>query len=207
MTLDDFYQLVLHEAPGCPEPLLDQSIRLAARQFLSATLSWRQVLAAVPLVDGLSEYAMTPPAGAEVVSALTVWCGTRRLDPATPDDIARFISGAETSVEPSFFNLEAAYGNLKVYPTPALPTTSLVVEVALTVPRDATTLPDILGGDPFEGVAAGAAARLLGMPEWVNPLRAAELRGLFNGAVDDELDRQLRGGVRASLAIVPRAFG
>ena len=51
MKWSDFGPYVLPHVIGCPDPTMEQHVRLAAIEFFRRTLSWREVLDAV-LTDG-----------------------------------------------------------------------------------------------------------------------------------------------------------
>ena len=76
MKWSDFSPYVLPHVIGCPDPTMEQHVRLAAIEFFRRTLSWREVLDSV-LTDGTERVELEAPTGAQVKDQVGRSCRAR----------------------------------------------------------------------------------------------------------------------------------
>jgi len=179
-------------APTAPVPLLERSVREAARAFCQRTYVWQAWLAPMPVSAAPSTYHFALPRQAELLRVQRATLDDQPLAVVRTLDLARDPiqashagSAALVALENSTFTLRAPRAG------------ALQVQVALAPARTAQSLPDVLAGQWFEAIADGAKARLLTMPgvDWVNPEQAAYAQAQFDGAVAAAISTVWRSGV------------
>jgi len=200
MKLEEFYRHILPEVLGCPDPTLNAKIIAAAAEFCRETLVWNEVQDPFALEDGVYDYDLDVPAGAFIVTVMDVWSNDRLLSPTS----TKIPFGQ--SAEPSQFRV-SEFNTLRVFPTPASPTSSLMVHAAYAPLSTATSLPDSLVRF-MDGIAAGAKADLMLMPavSWSNQELATYYRQKFTTAIADCRIAEMHSRVNSSLTVAPRMF-
>lgn len=209
-TLDDFYQYVLPEVPGCPEITADVAIRSALIEFCEKSHVIQRNHDPVTILAGITDYELEPPTGQLVVKVMRAWYRTLELDPAAPDSVPKaevyntLFTGADKSrADPRVF-LQKDERSISVFPIPKeTVSNSLTMRVALKPTRVAATFEDVLFEDYAEVIASGAKYRLLSMANkpWTNgPASAANLT-VFMSGVNAARSRAIRGNSRAEVKI------
>jgi len=202
MNLDAFHSLVMPEVIGCPAPVLNTRLLVVAAEFCRETQSWFGSHT-IPLIDGVSDYALTTPTDSRIETVISVSVNGWLLTP-TADDISHL---AAISSEPGYYNALSVYGQISVYPTPINPTSSLLVKAAYAPTGTATTLPDYL--ERFADViASGVKGNLMTMPntDWSNPQLGAFYLQKFSEGIANCRISDAHGRVRGSLRVAPRPF-
>ena len=212
MKLDDFFPYILPEVLGCPDPVLRNALRLTAFDFCNRTHSWTEISDPLPLIDGVKDYDLDVPFGAYAQTVRDVWLGSRRLEPATMAQLQAVLPNWPTaeSSEPTYYNLSAERGVLRVYPTPVnVGTQALVCRTVFVPTSAATVLPDFLGQDQLEVIAAGTKYRLMLMPgvTWSNPELGAFYKTQFDAGVTDSQAEEAHDRVPGSMTVPARSFG
>lgn len=212
MTLDNFLPHVLVELPGCSDPLVKQTLLSCAIEFCQMSLCWDEVQDPVALVDNTRDYDLEAPSGAVPYLVKSVWVGARQLTPVTLRNLQSVLPGWRdaTGSEPMYYNAAIDRSQLSVYPLPLNTNgATLVVRVALAPRRNASVLPDFLGDQYLDAIAAGVKSRLMAMPgqAWSNlPLvpfyRQTFLDGIFTAKAE-----MLHERVVGTVTVAPRAFG
>ena len=67
-----FYPFIEHLVPGCPLPLIDQSLRRAAIDFCERSNVWQETLPPLAVTANVSTYVLDTPVNAEVVRVMKV---------------------------------------------------------------------------------------------------------------------------------------
>jgi len=212
MKPEDFFPFVLIEVIGCLDPLLRSAIVLMAVDFCARSHAWVEFSDPIALMDRVKDYDLDAPTGAYAQTVRDVWIGSRRMRPITMSELQGVMPDWPTaqSNEPIFYNLAAQRGVLSVYPTPInLTGQTLLCRTVFVPTMTATTLPDFLGQDQLEVIAAGAKARLMAIPNvaWSNQLQAALNKTLFENGVIDARIEEAHDRVPGSITVAPRAFG
>lgn len=213
MKLDDFYPLILVDVLGCPAPLLDQALVLAAQEFCRETFAWTEAQDPVQLVDGINDYELDVPAQATALAVRDVWFNGRRLHPATLGDLQRAMPNWATTQgnEPAYYNAATERGSIRVFPMPAgVVGQSLTIRTAFSPTLTATTLPDFLGSYHAEILASGAKARLMmmaGDKPWANAQLGLYHRKLFDDGIANAKIAEIHDRVPGPLYVAPRRFG
>ena len=213
MRIDDFHPLVLVDVLGCPAPLIDQALVLAAQEFCRNSLAWTESQDPVVLVDGVQDYELDTPAQSFALAVRDVWMAGRRLRPVTMAELQLSMPGwaAGTSSAPTCYNASVERGSIRVFPIPAAANSqTMVIRTAFAPALTATTLPDFLGTHHAEVLASGAKARLMMMPPdkpWSNPQLGMYHRQLFDNGIVDAKISELHDRVPGPLTVAPRRFG
>lgn len=211
MKLDDFYPFIMPEVLGCPDPTVRNAILLAAIELTRESLSWTEIQDPIKLIDGEPDYDIDVPQGAYLVTVRDVWVGSRRLKPQTVASISMAMPDWQTtkSNEPVYYNQAVDRGALRVYPTPYNPTASMVVRAAYAPLPTATSLPNFLGQQQMEVMAAGAKSRLMLMPgqPWSNQALGLFYKTLFDDGVIKAKVDEAHDRVAGTVRVEPRSFG
>jgi len=180
MTLwQSWYPLVLGHVPGCPDPVLDQALRLAAQEFCRRTRCWLVWLDPVTTLETNVEYDLDLPTNSTVVrveratlAGAPIEIRSFRALEANPDT-ATDGDGGLISADRATFRLGTLVSAGQ----------ALAVQVALMPSDRATGTEDGIFRQYAEQISFGAKARLMEIPgqTWSN----AALSG-FNAAKFDE---------------------
>jgi hypothetical protein len=145
MKLADFYPYVVPHVPDLPTPTIDLHVRMAAHEFFRRTHAWQVESDPEVIADGVRDYDLSVPAGAQIVKVLRVVADDRDYAKAV-----RLIDGA-----------------ILRFSADCLPNTgsSMVVTFAVTprvgdIGKTWATFPDHLD-DHIQDIALGAIATLL----------------------------------------------
>lgn len=211
MLLANFYPFVATEVIGCPNPVIDQALRLTAIEYCRETKCWAEFQDPITLFDGAREYDMDVPTGAYVQTVRDVLIGSRRLQPVTMLGLQEVMPDwpTATASEPSYYNLAGELPRLRVYPTPASPTQAMLVRAVYVPTLSATTLPDFLAQRHLEAISSGTKGRLLAMPgvPWSNPELGMYHRANFDKAILNTRIEEAHDRVPGTIRVQPRSFG
>ena len=161
MKWSDFGPYVLPHVFGCPDPTMEQHVRLAAIEFFRRTLSWREVLESV-LTDGTALVEVEAPSQAQIIKIKSVNVGGHEfplVETSHGIELASSSPGSE-------FAFTHDGRTLSVYPVQS-PGVMVSADAALAPSITSTTLPDALAYQHMHDIANGAIAslkRLHGVP-------------------------------------------
>lgn len=181
MRWSEFYSLILPLVPGAPEPLVDEHLREAAREFCSKTCCWQVTLDAVTTSGADLPVVLPLEEGMELVKLLVVRVG----------DLGYTIGGRRQGL--SYKRRGSAYSRfawtdnrqeLSLWPVPDAGLV-LTVDCAVKPSEDSDDFDDDLALHHRRDIAAGALAELLDLPQtaWANPAKAATERQKFLSAI------------------------
>jgi hypothetical protein len=211
MKLDDFFEYVLPEVIGCPDPTLRSAVRMAAIDFCRETLAWTEIQDPTPLVDETSDYDIDTPQGAFAYTVRDVWMNNRRLEPKTMAALAEGLPNwlSAHSNEPVFYNAAAERGTIRIFPIPSNSSGSLVIRAAYVPTLTCTTLPDFLGQRHADVIASGAKSRAMLIPGqvWSNPQLGAYYQTKFDDGITKARIEEAHDRVPGTITVRPRAFG
>lgn len=174
---------VAEHATAVPIFVAEDHLRDVAREFFRLTRVWRSPESTLlTTVASQVPYAYTPPSNAELSSVHSAWAGSTKLEVIEP--------GEEVETEPGYtsdtYSVGARLRNV-LYLAPAPLSGGVVINgtVSYVPSADAVGIPDVAWDEWRKAIAAGAAARLVAMPNkpWSNPDSVGYLRGLFDTAV------------------------
>lgn len=195
--LRHFLRFVLPYAPACPDPMAEQHILSAAREFCEATRCWRET-DTIPIHGHAIEVVCVPPYAAlhEIEDAKF---DGRPLERVAFKDSLHGAEGLPEQIMQTSMNTisiaPAACGQLTI---------SLFLKPAL----DTDILPDFLYEQWAEQIGYGAVARILDLPDmpFSNPSAALTYRVLFERAKDSNFNASRRGQQRAPVRTRSRFF-
>lgn len=191
----DFSPYVLPYVIGCPDPTLEMHARLAAIEFFRRTLSWREVLDAIP-AEGSELVELEAPMQTQIIKVKSVSVDGRDF-PLVETTHGSELSRTDTGRE---FAFTRDNRTLVIYPIQAIGT-PVVVEAALAPSITSSTLPDALAQHHMQDIAHGAIAslkRFSGQP-FTDPNGAQEQQALFERRISAVAAKHSRGVMAAKL--------
>ena len=192
------YWLVQPDVPGCPLPLIDRAIIVAAREWCDLTQTAVEVLA-VSSANGQQSYPLTLSSLDLDIARITgVTYGAYDLGPMTGNTSQAKLDAQGGA--PGFFWLEGTTLWLDRVPQSVV---SLAVSVAVKPKVGAATLPDALvSGDP--GLAIGARAKsalMMSKQSWGDPALGAWNESEFQRMARNAINLNGRNGTNAPLRV------
>lgn len=192
-ALSAFTPYIMLDVPGCPEPVVEDSVRRAAIEFCRRTRVIRELITVNTVAA--QDYVVLSPVGGNVERVYRVMIGDTILEPTRRED---FNEDGDTS-QPLEYYIEQQ-NKMRFYPVPDA-IYSMAVHVAVTPNRDATTLDDVLFTIWRDEIAAGACAILkmmTGKP-WHDMDGASISGNIFSAAIDRAAHQRAKGGGSAQL--------
>lgn len=181
-ALSTLYQDILPYVPGCPDPMLDQEIRQAARMFFARTKAWVQWLEEVFVSGALREYDLDLPTQTEIVRVQRATVDGRPVEVvgwnSLPSDLALHATGGSPQLVSSADRMTVTIGS------PGAAGSKLQVQVALMPSQSAASIPDTVLLLHRDAIAEGAKYRLMRVPGPLSkPQEAEQARVLFERAI------------------------
>lgn len=212
MKLDDFFPYVLPEVMGCPDPVLRNAVRMSVIEFCNASQAWSVISDPLALEEGVQDYEIETPVGAYAQTVRDVWMGSTRLQAITMAALQEVLPNWQTAQgsEPIYYNQAQERGSIRVFPIPTnVHGQELVMRVVFQPTLTTNTVPDWLGQDQMETIAAGAKYRLLLIPgqAWSNPNLGAYYKSQFDNSVTNARIEEAHERVPGSITVSPRSFG
>lgn len=194
-----FYPDLLMHVPGCPDPVADQELRRAAREFFRRTRAWAVWLDAVVTASGARTYDLDIPSDSQVVriekatvngepfNLLSVTQLTKDIETESSEQ-----SGVAT-IDRETFTLTDGYPD----------GTSVKVRVSLMPSKQAYGIPDELFYRYSDDIVEGAKRNLMlfANTSFSNASMATVAGGLFEAAINNKTVDAWRGGTGK----IPRA--
>lgn len=194
-TWDTFYPYVLPEVLGCPEPMLDQHLIGAAREFCAQTKCWREVLETIYAVGSETSYDIYYARETEAVTLIGATLDGQDIAIDVPDaaslgDRTRGTAGRgvrSTDLVTIQFLFTPGNGQ------------KLVLEAILQPKESAVWMPDAIADRYKRQIARGAVASLLDMnqQQWTNNALASKRRREFEADIGSIKSRIWRGNSNA----------
>lgn len=176
-----FYPYVLPEVIGAPDPLVEQALVLAAREFCQRTSAWMEFQDELQPHESTNRFEFEVPLGAELVKVMSAVVGTTSLDVFFNGDLpADWPDLRSTALRNKLVHLEG--NEFLVFP---LPTAPLRLRLSFKPTLSAKTIPNALFDGYAEDIALGAKARLMamrGMP-FADGAHASFNRSAFESAI------------------------
>ncbi|MBB3010627.1 phage adaptor protein [Cupriavidus alkaliphilus] len=182
----DLFNEVLPELPGVGEALATNAIRNAIIEFCQGSWAWRYFMDPLPILAGLSACELDPPPGAEVAQVLVAKVDGVPLTATNEKDLTAAMPRWQTETGRPMYFLTDDPAQIILAPVPDTKIMGgLVVTVALQPTRGSTGFPTWIWSRYFDGLAAGAKARLMAMPgkPWTNLQQALLYRAQFQSAM------------------------
>ena len=206
---DAFLPDVLPYVPECPEPVALNAIRNAVIEFCNKSM-WLVNEQTVDLVALQRDYQLTLPVETELARVQDAWYDHIPLKPAGEEDLKR-LYGFDWRVvtgRPAYYT-QLNPDTIRLCPAPLqdeIGAVDLIVE--LTPIRASTSCDMTLYERWLEGIACGAKARLMMLPQqsYSDAQAAMVNKALFNTAIGEARIERNRGMTRATLRVRPPKF-
>ena len=199
MKWSDFSPYVMPYVTGCPEPVLEQHVKLAAIEFFRRTLSYRLTLDSVK-TDGTALVELDQPSQAQIIKIKSVTVGDHDfpLVEATHGlELSKYSPGRE-------FVFTEDGRTLAIYPIqPA--GVDVVVDAAIAPSITSSAINDTPGLQHMQDIAQGAIAsikRIPGQP-FSDPAGAPMHQGIFEMRISTIAAKHSRGVMAAKLRSRP----
>lgn len=204
-ALESLLPLCRRQAPGCPDFLLLDALRHAAREFCRDAWFARRTLE-VTLEPGISHYDLAPDhPEEEIIGVDAVEHRGRPLLPAEPKALAQ-----RAGCPAAWLWLPPATLELAPYPPAdaAAPQEPVLVSVVVQPTAKAQSLGDDILRHYDHALADGALARVCALEgaAWSSPPLAARHGLLFHAAKVNAKGSALRGHMPRGLRVLPRSF-
>lgn len=168
------------------QPLVLHAIKRAVIEFCAGSWVWRVFPDPATMVVGQAEYDLDLPAGTDCTTLFDVLVDTVPLKNRTTTWLDRTIPGWRTTpADPKYFT-QLDTDRLLLAPVPDRTLEDAITMTLVLQPsQTATGFPRWIASQFFYGIADGAIARLLLMPNrpWSDPLQGAERLANFNATV------------------------
>lgn len=184
-SIAELMSLVRPYAPECPDPIAEQALAEAAREWCQQTWTWQAA------VDGEVEAGATSltfyelPTDTTLVSVLTLRSDTKRLTPRTTRQLSREDAQWRSRSGPhQHYIFTGEKNTIELYPF-AVPALTYSGTVAVAPVRGGDELGDRVADEYGEIISYGALARLLRIPrrEWTDIREAAQCEVRFLAAM------------------------
>lgn len=205
ISLTDFLPLVRTHVPAVPNPVAEQQLRLAARDFCVRTRCWREILTVTAAANPFS----IAPALTTVVAVERAAFGAAKLDPIPFSDLDLWeLSGtglprnitSKTATEYYALPFTAGDYTFSVYLAPQAGP-RFGASGASTFQALQGQVPDFLFDEHADSIAHGAAALLMATSNqaYSDPNMSAFHSGKFNEAINALASEVVRGKQRAPI--------
>lgn len=178
----DFLPYVLPSAPGCPDPVAEFNLRIAAQDFCARTRVWRATLPDITttLVLDIGPYPLGLPEDTELVRIERSTMNGRPIDVLPADALPTDWRQYPNTIRDCVFTLDRK----EIFAVPAYEADRVLsLEVSLKPADTAEELPDALASLYMRDIAAGALERILTLPAFSNPALAMYHGGKFNDRI------------------------
>lgn len=194
-ALSDFRPKIIGHVPGCPEFLIEDAARDAAREYCKDTWVWQDGA-------GENEEIEVDPYEEQTVYDLT------NEDDAVIIAVSAVLRNG-TPMKPGIEYARAVKDARLVLSSPLSASDEVEVKRVHRPSATAAVIPDFLLEDHAGGIANRAIASLLTMAAkpWTDASKAMYHEGLYLAAVSEARAAAIKGGTNQSLAVYPRKFG
>ncbi|WP_299940453.1 hypothetical protein [uncultured Microbulbifer sp.] len=182
VSIDTFLPGIVINVPDAPEPLIQHQLLLTLQDFCEHSCYWRERLADVFTIDGISSYSLEGPGDTNIVKVLTV--KDAQGSPLT-------LRSAPRSGEQWWWQSQP--GVLEVYAE--VGEQFLQVTAAVKPGANATQVSRTLLSDYREAIEQGTLAKLYAMPNkpWSAPHAVPMAQGLYRQDRDQAARKAGRG--------------
>ena len=202
----DLSPYVRTEAQGVPDFLLERSVRDSVIDFCIQTDAYRPEPEDIAVIEGITEYGLSIPAGTELNHIIDVYRDREKLKPVSYSRLLEITGSGTLTSRPEVYSQR---DNVEFFLAP-IPAKSETLRVLFSLKPSATStsIPDTVGKEYREAIVHGALYRLQMMPDqtWSNMNQAQGNKMLFEKR-STEVMRQVRYGYAgAALTVRSRAF-
>lgn len=206
VAFDLFLPEVLPDCPGVSDAMAINAIRNACYDFCRDSLLWSETQTPVSYTVGDPSYVLTAPAGAQVLTVITVTLDDERVVyPAALEDTVAARPGWATDSGTIDFFVQPVPNTIWFVATPDTAGT-FTPTVAYAPTRTATSIDSRLYDQHLETIKYGALWKLHQsfQQPWSNPAAAAYFERVFWMGVGAATIERNRGSSRAAMRVAPR---
>ena len=179
---------ILPMVPGCPDTLVENTIRSAVIEFCQKSEAYQLELDPLTTVENIYEYDLETPNGTTVEKILWMSHQGKDLEPITSTLLEQRIpKWREESNVPVYF-IQQGSGLVHLAPVPSATIVgSTIVRVVLKPTYTSVSCDDDVMNDYRDTIINGTLFRLLRMPnkEWADLSAAGVYGQLFNSGVEE----------------------
>lgn len=206
MQFSDFNTFIRPEVQGCPDFLIERSVRDSAVDFCSRTDVYMVEPEDIIVVEGVSEYTVSLPTGTELNHIIDIFDDKQALQPVSYSELEQRLGNETERAVPRFY---AQRDNTEIYFAP-VPDATKTLKVLFSVKPTATStsIPDTIGRENREAITHGALYRLQMMSgQPFSNISAAQMNNqLFEKSVGRTARQVKYGFSGGSLTCKPRLF-
>lgn len=212
LAFSTFLKDVLPIVKGCPQPMVIDALRDAARELCERAPIWRDEVDSIMYVAGVAEYDLSAPDNTEIVQVVEVYQnGYGPLQQITE----QALSAADprwkerTSNQPTYY-IHPAIDVLRIVSIPSVSaTTPLVIKGWLQPSLSATEMDSKVLTKWRDHIVYGAKARLLALTEvsWSNPAMASYYAVSFETSKAKAAGYALSQSAGGTLSVRSRPLG
>jgi hypothetical protein len=191
---DQFYPYILVDVLGCPNPVVDNALRIAAREFCQTTKAIREWSDPVIAAGGETSFDFDLPTGQELVKVIKVNVN----DDVDGYDVISYKDlpndwQATTPVSIGNKVVQLDQETYRVFPAPVAGDV-IALQIATKPTATATTVHDDLVNRFADAIAAGAKARLMASVgvAWSSPALAGVFKNQFDAAMRSAANEDFR---------------
>lgn len=212
MTPDQLLPYLLPEVPGVPDSLATQAIMRTCNDFCWETGVWNEIQDPIPVQDGVNEYELDTPKGAQIVTIKSIWMVNRELVPVTMERLQELIPNWQESQgsDPAYYNCPNDWSAVRIYPIPmGANSAKMTIRAIYTPDQFGSFIPQFLVDVYLDEILAGAKARLMQMPgkSWSNPALAGVNQTAFIDGITKAKVFIAHDKVAGSVRVRPMRYG
>ena len=206
MKFSDFNIFIRPEVQGCPDFLIERSVRDSAVDFCTRTDVYMVEPENIIVVAGVNEYSVSLPSGTELNHIVDIYNDKQALQPVSYTELEMRLGDRSERAIPRYY---AQRDNADIYLAP-IPDAKRTLKVLFSVKptSTSTSIPDTIGRENREAITHGALYRLQmmsGQP-FSNGGAAQMNSQLFEKAVGRAARQVKYGFAGGTLTCKPRLF-
>jgi len=208
-TWDKFYDDLLTDVPGCPQPLAKNAVKQAAIEFCERSFVYQVDHAPIDAVADQGEYTFAPGANLKVVRPERVWYDKKTLTAKTPQEIdLLYAYWPDESGTPLYFVQERLEKLILVPKPSAALVGAIIAKVSVKPARAATDIDDALWEKYLEIITSGAKARLFAMKKkpWTDTTLSGYHSDIYDNGIAKAKVAATRGHGRARMRTTAHFF-
>jgi hypothetical protein len=192
---------ILPMVPGCPDTLVENTIRSAVIEFCQKTEAYQLELDPVTTVKNIYEYDLEAPNGTTVEKILWITHKGKDLEPITSTLLEQRLPNWRQSAGVPLYYIQQSSGLVHVAPIPtSTDVGSTIVKAVLKPTYNSASCDDDVMNNYRDTIINGTLFRLLRMPnkEWADLSAAGVYGQLFNQGVETAERRARQGDTAVS---------
>ena len=176
MQLTELLTRVFDDIPSVPQALALRALSDALREFCRRTYAWREPLEDTPIPAGEPLIDLSIGQGTNIIAVPELRLDGAKIDPAAPEEVQQLRRRPREGDPIGFVHYPT--GQLELLPSPKRDhVLSGTIVVAPTLGATNLNMPNHIGNEYGDALAAGAKMRLVKMP--AQPWSAPDMMQLY----------------------------